>query len=309
MSETEKKKRDSYRKKRRLALITLTVLLLLVTLVTAAFGFTLYQLNKTLYINYAEDGTVDYTVALKQNDFYEGATLPAGQSYVASLIENVTANFTYTLQTETKNIAYEYSYWLDTQLVITDRSTGAAIYAPTFPTKDKQTLTQNSTNKLVIRESSMLDYAAYNALAESFIDTYELQNVQSVLVARMHVSVLSVSKDFMEDTQNEYIITLNIPLTGKTVNIQMSSTVPSTENKILACENDFDRDLFVGAITHGSITDGVLLIALILVALLTRNTDITYSNKVKKLLSAYRSFIQQISINDSYTIGQKQPIF
>ena len=305
MSETEKKKRDSYRKKRRLALITLTVLLLLVTLVTAAFGFTLYQLNKTLYINYAEDGTVDYTVALKQNDFYEGATLPAGQSYVASLIENVTANFTYTLQTETKNIAYEYSYWLDTQLVITDRSTGAAIYAPTFPTKDKQTLTQNSTNKLVIRESSMLDYAAYNALAESFIDTYELQNVQSVLVARMHVSVLSVSKDFMEDTQNEYIITLNIPLTGKTVNIQMSSTVPSTENKILACENDFDRDLFVGAITHGSITDGVLLIALILVALLTRNTDITYSNKVKKLLSAYRSFIQQIKnpfVTDGYQV-------
>ncbi|MBQ3063305.1 MAG: hypothetical protein IJC99_00685 [Clostridia bacterium] len=295
MSETEKKKRDSYRKRRRIAITVLALLLALVTLVTAAFGVLLYQLNKTLYIDYTEDGKVNYTVSLKPNDFYETDTLPAGQSYVASLINSITADFSYALQTEARDVDYEYSYWLDTQLLITDKSTGAAIYAPTFPAKNKQTLTQNSTSKLVIREKMTLDYAHYNTIAESFIKTYDLSNVQSVVIARMHVSVLSVSDDFKQNAQNEYVITLNIPLAVKTTYMEMSSTVPSTENKILACENQFNRALFVGAITGGITADVLLLLALILVTFLTRNTDITYAIKVKKLVNAYRSFIQQIT--------------
>ncbi len=295
MSETEKKRRASYRRRRRIALTTLAILLALVTLTTAIFGFTLYQLNKTLYIDYTEEGKVDYTVALKPNDFYDTATLPAGGAYIASLIDGVTAKFSYALQTEAQGVSYEYSYWLDTQLVITDKSTNAAIYNPTFPIKDKQTATQSAGTQLTISESAALNYAHYNELAESFIKKYDLTNVESNLVARMHVSVLSLCDEFREAEQNEYVITLSIPLTTKTVNVEMSSTVPNPESKILACENDFDRDLYVGAIKHGSITGVVLLVALILVALLTRNKDITYAIKVKKLLNAYRSFIQQIS--------------
>ncbi len=305
MSETEKKKRAGYRKKRRIAITVLSILLVLVTLATAAFGVALYKLNKTLYIDYTEEGLVDYQVHLKPNDFYEESVLPAGQSYVASLIDSVTAKFTYKLQTEADNVDYEYSYYIDAQLIVTDTATDVAIFNPVYTVKEKQTLSQNSASKLAITELVALDYAHYNALAESFVSTYELSGTESALVARMHITVLSACEDFEKNTQNEYVVALSIPLTTKTVNVEMSSSVPRAENKILACENDFDRDLFVGAITHGSITDGVLLIALILVALLTRNTDITYSNKVKKLLSAYRSFIQQIKnpfVTDGYQV-------
>ena len=295
MSETEKKRRASYRKRRRIALVMIAILLALVTLTTAAFGFKLYQSNKTLYIDYTEEGKVNYTVALKPNDFYESSTLPAGQSYVASLIDGVNAQFHYKLQTDAQNVSYEYAYWLDTQLIITDKSTKAAIFNPTFPIKDKQTATQSAGAQLVINESAALDYAYYNDLAASFIQKYDLANVESYLVASMHVSVLSLCDEFRNAEQNEYVVTLSIPLTTKTVNVEMSSTVPNTESKILACENSFNRELFVGAITHGVLTDAVLLAAFVLVALLTRNKDISYAIKVKKLVASYRSFIQQIN--------------
>ena len=294
MSETEKKRRASYRRRRRITLVTIAALLAIVTLITAALGFGLYQSNKTLYIDYTEEGEVDYTVALKPNDFYGSATLPAGRSYIASLIDGVTATFNYTLQTEAQGVSYEYAYWLDTQLIITDKGTKAAIYNPTFPVKDKQIATQSAGTQLVISENATLDYTYYNEIAESFIKKYDLSNVESNLVARMHVSVLSLCDEFRSAEQSEYVVTLSIPLTTKTVNVEMSSTVPSTESKILACENNFNRDLFVGAITHSAITDAALLVLFVLVALFTRNKDITYAIKVKKLVASYRSFIQQI---------------
>ncbi len=305
MSETEKKKRAGHRKKRRIAITVLSILLVLVTLATAAFGVALYKLNKTLYIDYTEEGLVDYQVHLKPNGFYEESVLPAGQSYVASLIDSVTAKFTYALETEANNVDYEYSYYIDAQLVVTDTATDVAIFNPIYTVKEKQTLSQNSASKLAITELVALDYAHYNALAESFVSTYELSGTECALVARMHVTVLSICEDFEEDTQNEYVVALSIPLTTRTVNVEISSSVPRAESKILACEKGFDRDLFVSAITHGSITDGVLLVALILVALLTRSTDITYAIKVKKLVNAYRSFIQQIKnpfVTDGYQI-------
>ncbi|MBE6702743.1 MAG: hypothetical protein E7585_04955 [Ruminococcaceae bacterium] len=294
MSETEKKRRADYRKRRRFVLILLAALLIAVTLASVSFGVALYHLDKTFYIDYTEEGKVDYTVALKPNNFYDTGTLPAGQSYIASLIDGVTARFHYTLQTEAENVSYEYSYWLDTQLVITDRSTQGALYNPTFPIKDKQTLTQANGSHLSINEMVSIDYNYYNEIADSFVKTYNLTNAESTLVAKMHVSVLSLCDEFHQNAQNEYVVSLSIPLTTKTVNVEMSSTAPSADNKILACENDFNRDLYLGAVTYGPLTAAVLLLALILTALLTRNTDISYSIKVKRLLSAYRSFIQQI---------------
>ena len=104
MSESEKKKRARYRQRRRIALTLLAVLLVAATLVTAAFGVALYRINRTIYIDYTESGKVDYTVALKPNDFYDATTLPAGQSYVASLIDGVAASFDYVLSAPTKQM-------------------------------------------------------------------------------------------------------------------------------------------------------------------------------------------------------------
>lgn len=294
MSEAERIRRADYRRRRSLALTVLTIALAAVTLVTAGFGIALNRLSETLYIDYTEEGSVDYQVALRPNDFYESDLLPSGQAYVASLIDGVTTNFRYRLKTEASNVEYEYSYWLDTRLEILERNTKNAIYNPTFPIKEKQTLTQKSGSQLYIVEAAEIDYAQYNELAARFIKTYGLSNVECRLVARMHISVLSLCDDFRQNAQNEYVITLNIPLTTQTVNIEMSSSVPNTESKILACENTFNRGLFRTVVIVGACLAAALLIALVATLLLTRSEDITYTSKVKRILSTYRSFIQLI---------------
>ena len=304
MSETDKRKRADYKRNRKIWISMLAVLVALLTVASVALLGIYYRLNKTFYINYAETGEVDYKVKLKPNSFYEQEYLPAGQAYVASLIDGVVADFSYALATESSNVRYDYSYKIDTQLLVTDAQTGNALFSPVYDTLPEKSFTQSRADRLAIREQVVIDYAHYNAIAENFIDTYQLTATSSSLLVRMHVFVVSSCEEFNADNVNEYVVSLSIPLTGKTLNIEMSTGVPAAETKILACDRAENKNLFLRAGLGVAGGDLVLALVLVLVIFLTRNTDINYEIKVKKLLSAYRSYIQRIN-NEFDTRGYR----
>ena len=304
MSETDKRKRADYKRNRKIWISMLAVLVALLTLASVALFGVYYQLNKTYYIDYTEKGTVDYKVKLKPNSFYDKEYLPAGQAYVATLIDGVVADFSYALNMESSNVKYDYSYKIDTQLLITENKTGDPLFAPVYDVKPEQRFTKSSASTLTVAEQVTIDYAHYNAIAEDFIAAYELSGVSSMLAVKMHVFVISSCEDFDADTVNEYVVALNIPLTGKTLGIEMSTSVPAAETKILACDRAENKDVFLNAAFGTTGGDLLLIIALLLVIFLTRNTDINYEIKVKKILSAYRSYIQKIN-NEFDTSGYR----
>lgn len=295
MSETDKRKRADYKRNRKMWLTVLAALVALLTIASVVLFGVYYQLNKTYYIDYTENGTMDYKVKLKPNGFYDEEYLPAGQAYVATLIDGVIADFSYTLNMESSNVKYDYSYKIDTQLLITDNKTGDALFAPIYDTKPEQRFTQSSVSKLTIAEQVPIDYAHYNTLAEDFIKAYELSGVSAALAVKMHVFVISSCEEFDADSVNEYVVALSIPLTSKTLGIEMSTSVPAAETKILACDRATNKDMFLkaGFVTSGA--DLLMIAALLLVTFLTRNTDINYEIKVKKIVSSYRSYIQKIN--------------
>jgi hypothetical protein len=73
-----------------------------------------------------------------------------------------------------------------------------------------------------------------------------------------------------------------------------SSSAPEGESRVLACKGSISQavPLTVGVVS--AILFFILGGVLIAFIYLTRNEDVTYAIKVRKLLSAYRSFIQQI---------------
>ena len=304
MSEAEKRKRADYKRNRKRWILMLSLLVALLTVASVVLFGVYYQLNKAYYIDYTESGNVDYRVKLKPNSFYDQEYLPAGQAYVASLIDGVVADFTYALDMESGNVTYDYSYKIDSQLLITDTKTGEALFAPVYDTVPEQRFTQSSANRLTIAEQVNIDYAHYNALAESFIETYELSGTSSTLAVKLHVFVISSCAEFDADTVNEYVVALNIPLTGKTLGIEMSTSVPAAASKILACDRAVNKDALLKGGIGTSGADLVVVIALVLVIFLTRNTDIHYEIKVKRLVSAYRSYIQKLS-NEFDTEGYR----
>ncbi len=293
MSEAERKRRLDYKKNRKKWLMIQAIIIAVVALIVLGSTLTYYQLNKTFYINYTERSDIDYKVALKPNEFYEETVLDKGQIYVASLIDSVTADIMYELNMETEDVDYEYSYNVEAQLLVADKS-GVAIFDPVYEIKPL-TKHEQSTNKLTIKENVTLDYEEYNSIANAFVTEFGLKDVVCTLIVRMNIEVNGACDEFSSDSSNSYSTALNIPLTEKTVNIEMTQSVPSGESKVLACSTALNKDIFKITGIVFTIIDILLLITYVSFAYLTRNEDINYSIKIKKLLSNYRSYIQRLT--------------
>lgn len=293
MSEAEKKRRLDYKENRKKWILIQIIIIAVITALLLAWTITYQTLNKTLYIDYTEQSEIDYQVVLKPNEFYEESILEAGQAYVASLIDSVIADFTYQLDMQTSGVNYAYTYSINAQLFVRD-SKGTVVFNPTYELVPKTQGTQSSSNNLKIEESVAVDYETYNALAQKFVDTYELRDMDCSLVVSLCIDVTGACDAFEADAQNTYTTSLSIPLTSKTANVQMTASVPNGESKVLACDTDIDETVFLVLAIIFAVLDVLAVAFLIGFIYLTRNEDINYNIKIKKLLSSYGSYIQRL---------------
>ena len=295
MSNEEKKRRANYRKIRQILIIVQIVLIGLVSVLTvSSFGLFL-RLNKIMYIDYEETSDIDYKVYLKANDMFDEEYLGKDVAYVASLIDYIDATFNYNLEMNANNLNYEYVYWIDATVEVVDKKSSATIFKPCERLVGGATLTQNSNNELVINENIKVDYDKYNEIANNFVVQYDLDDTINTLILKMHINVISSCEDFETNGNNSYEVLLRVPLTTKVVNIEMNSTIPSEQTKVLACERGIGKQFFkASSITFG-IIDVLFVIGFILFTYLTRNTDINYSIKVKRIVNSYKSYIQRIT--------------
>lgn len=294
MSESERKRRLDYQKQRSRNMWVQGVIIILVALILLASFITYRKLDQAYYIEYTEDAKVDYKVSLKENEFYEKGWQNAGQAYVSTLIDKVLADFDYTLQMNADNVVYAYSYTVDAQLKIMDNNTNVPIFQPTFPIKSVPRTEVKNKPSLTLREQVMIDYTKYNELANNFLNTYLLTGTSSSLIVTMHINVISACEQFTGDNANTYTVSLNIPLTKQTSNITMTSSVPTSETKVVACSSALDPNIFLVASLASLFVELVLIAILIAYAYLTRNHDVNYTIRVKKLLNSYKSYIQRL---------------
>ena len=114
----DKKKFQNY-----ISIIAIALLILGAVLIIASVG-------KIDSIANNETGNVDYTVYLKDNDFYTNKFLQKGDgevnNYIASLIDTVNVNFSYS-NTYSDVVDYEYEYDIDAKILVTDKYDGSKV--------------------------------------------------------------------------------------------------------------------------------------------------------------------------------------
>ncbi len=293
MSESERLRRQEYKRNRKRWIMIQTIALV-VAVVVALGSYVVYDtMNRTYYIEYTESGEVDYKVYLKDNNFFEKDYIEKDHSYVASLIKDMSADFSYELNMDTSRVGFDYSYGIDANVVVSNIDSDDPILVQTYELVPETKATMESGSRLKIDQSVAIDYNEYNAYATTFVNTYGLKRASSTLVVTMKVDVLSRCDEFENNSANSYSVSLNIPLTEENFSIFSTSSVPESESKVLACNGAAYQGLFLTAAIVAAALAFVLLIALVIYVFATKNDDINYTNKVRKLVSAYRSFIQQ----------------
>ncbi|MBQ3041559.1 MAG: hypothetical protein IJD42_08195 [Clostridia bacterium] len=304
MSEAEKKKREDYVKNRRTWIIVQIIVAVVLALDIILSLFTYYQFNKSQYVEYTEDGFAEYYVLLEENEFYDEGILDGGQAYVTELIDAININFNYKLKMDSNNVDYNYRYFIDA-IVEVKNSDNDLLYSETENLACSSIKTQESGEELEIdtekidknsklQYSPTLDFKKYNKLATSFIETYQIKNAKASLNVRMQVDVAGNGTSFKKNNDNSYFISLNIPLATQTTKVTTMTSINSGVGKTLAYNNNVNQNIFKFSAVISSILEVIVITVLIIFVYKSRNYDINYTIKVKKILSSYKSYIQRI---------------
>jgi hypothetical protein len=292
MSELEKLQRSEYQRKRKrlIKLQSAIIAVLAVAFLVSAFGFS--EMKKNTFVAYAEDGNVIHRAYLADNQFYEEDYLNGSHAYVASLIEKMTADFSYDLQMAAKNVRYQYTYRIDAQLEIKDKASNSPVFNPIYNLVPQTSAVCNG-DRLSIRRLVEVDYNLYNDMASEFVRSFNLKTTVNTLIVRMYVDVVGMSESFASDNAGEYTIEMHVPLLEDTVKPSVSTTVPAGEQKIIAKDTTLQNVFKILAIVFASLTV-VASVVLTVFIIKTRDKHIDYARKVQRLVSNYKSYIQKI---------------
>lgn len=292
MSNEEKLKIERYKKRReKLIFLQVSIVAILSIIVFVLLGV-FSSVNQTTNINYYETSKIDYKVTLTNNDLYIEDQLGEDYGFVSSLIKDIDANIVYDVEVESQDATFDYSYYIDAKLVITDRTTNKEIYKPVYSLVEEKTGV--ALNKLSINENVKIDYNKYNAEVVKFVSTLNLSSTTSKLVVSTTVNFTGQCGKAASSEAKGHTFDLIIPLNETVIDIKESNT-SSNKVKVLSCEMISQRKtLTIALIVVGSL-DLITALTLLVYTLATRNTHINYSNKVNRIFKSYKSFIQKIN--------------
>lgn len=282
--------------KRRSIIIAYTCAIVLVAVLAVGFMISFIQKNKAYEVNYKENSKIDYEVYLKENDFFDSDYLGKDNQYIASLIEYINARFNYELEMDEDDLNYDYNYRIEANVNVEELSTNKSLYNKSRVLVDEQTFNSNKSSTIRIDEQVYIDYNYYNNLINKFVKVYELDNVESTLTINMYVNILGSCEKFGEDSKNEAVVSMSIPLTTKTVGIDIDTRLINNADNVIICEKD-DQTKY--AILFFDIILIVILLMLIVklwnYVVTTRTAEGIYDNELKKILNNYSSYIQKIN--------------
>lgn len=250
--------------------------------------------NNTSTVCYKENSNVDYKVYLKENEFFESNYVKKDNQYIASLIDYITADFNYELEILEDNIEYDYKYRIEAEVDVLETSTDKSIYNFKEDIVAEKSFSNNSNTNAKIKEQVKIDYNKYNDLIKKFVSIYELNEAKSTLTINMCINIDGTSDKFTRNQDDEYVVSLEIPLTTKTVAINLNSNLVGCEETLMECESPKFCwiKLLIG---FAVLIELILIINLIKYIVESRTPEDIYKLELNRILNNYGSYIQKIN--------------
>lgn len=293
MSNEEKLRIERYKKRREKLIIIQASIVAVLSIVFFILLGVFSSINQTTNINYYETSEINYKVTLTNNDLFTEDQLGEDYGFVSSLIKDVKAEICYDVQVDSEEATFDYTYRIDAKLVIIDKTTNKEIYKPVYPLVEQKTGSVIS-NKLNIKESVVIDYNKYNREVINFVSTLNLNSTTSKLIVSTTCNFTGQCGKNLNSDEKAHTFDLIIPLNEVVTDIKESNT-STNKVKVLSCEQISQRKAtMISMIVVGSL-DLLMALTLLIYTLSTRNSHINYSNKVKRIVKAYKSFIQKIN--------------
>ena len=284
---------DSSKKRKVIAMYVCVIVLL--SLIFIYFAGIFFSKTKNEYVKYVEDSNIDYKVYLKENDFFEKNYADSEKQYIASLIDYIDANFKYSIDTGNKNIDFSYSYYVDAVVDVKEKTTNKSLYSYTDVLSKTKVAYSDKDSRIDIDKNIKIDYNKYNDLIKKFVSIYSLGDTESTLTVNLHVKTIGSCQEFSEEKNNDSVVSLIIPLTTKTIAIDLSNDLAESSDSILLCNKKYNDFIFLISPIIFLLLD-IFAINLLCVYISNhRSSYDKYKIELKKIVTNYHSYIQKIN--------------
>ena len=280
---------------RRKTIIIYLCLILFFSLLTIHFSFLYIKNTKNYNVNYSENSNIDYKVYLKDNNFFKEKYLGKDSEYIANLINYINATFKYEMVLDNKDADFTYKYRIDAEVNVKGKNNSLYNFNEELLQTKEEKVTKK--DKINIEENIKIDYNHFNNIVKSFVSTYGLNDSENTLTINMYVDIIGSCSDFKEDANNEKVISLVIPLTTKTMAIELSSDLVESKDNIIVCSQNKNVYMFIIVVIASLINDIFYIITLIKYIIKSRTPEDIYQKELKKILNNYHSYIQKINNN------------
>lgn len=280
--------------KRRNTVLAFACIIIIIAILSVSFFLIYINRNKDYYVKYDETSNIDYKVFLKDNEFFDNDYLGTNKQYIASLIDYINANFNYKMSLEEKEIEYKYSYRVEAVVDVKQKETNFSLYNDNIELL-KEIQKTTTMKEVIIDEDIKIDYNYYNNLIKKFVNVYELENIESTLTINMYINIIGSCEDFTENKAKESVMSLSIPLTTKTMAIDLSDNLIISENNVMQCKSVYTNNfIFIILGILFSLIDISLIILTFRYIIKTRTAEDVYERELKKILNNYGSYIQTL---------------
>ena len=207
---------------KKYSIVLYSCLILLLTCFTVIFYMQTFVFKTKSSFMYKEKSTVDYSVNLKDNDYYDKKTLPSGMNYIANLIKNINVVFDYNFITS-EELKYKTTYSVDAiTRVYDDTDKKEVLYEKTEKLVKDKTISKDKLMHNDFSQNVVIDYQHFNDFVKSFKTSYGLTS-SSDLTIMLNVKTNAESDKFSNKIDIDSTSSLVIPLTEQTINIKMDS--------------------------------------------------------------------------------------
>ncbi len=266
-------------------------LILLLTCFTVIFYMQTFIFKSQSSFKYIEKSTVDYTVNLKDNDYYDKETLPSGMNYIANLIQNINVNFDYSFATS-EVLKYKTTYSVDAIVrVYDDTDKKEILYEKTERLVNEKTINEDKLKHKDFSQKVDIDYQYFNDFVKSFKSSYALTSGSDLTIV-FNVETHAESDKFSNKIDLNSTSSLVIPLTEQTLNIKIDSNDINNTKTIYEDRGIKDLNIryLVGFILS-LFLDLFFILSLIRIVYLLMKERSKYDITLKKLLKDYDSII------------------
>lgn len=188
-------------------------------------------------VSIKENGSFDYQVYLKPNDYFQVPFLKKEERYITALTNQIKVKLKYQLSIS-QNMNLDANYRIDAILDVRQKENEKKqLWTKQFVIKPTSEVLVKDKNHLEVTDEITLDFNSYMNLLHSFKNSYQI-DIEAELKLHVYIDTVGKMKQQKENMEKNAIMSLSIPMTETTFEITESMNFPLEEQTILESSED-----------------------------------------------------------------------